>query len=108
MVESTNNTPSKDLQEHELVKSGFVNEIFDKIFIRATLTPEELVLSRINMPNTSVEDLKAMPPTDIKSAMEEVSLKLHPNVVCPEISHVPVYKQNRGAVCGYHMYFNAQ
>ena len=57
MVESTKDTPTEELKNHELVTSGLVNEIFEKIFIRATLTSEELVFSRINMPDTTVKDL---------------------------------------------------
>ena len=110
MVESTAKPEltNQDFSKHELVTSGFIKEILGNIFIRATLTPEELVFSRIDMPNKTIEDLKAMPPTDLKTAMQDISLKPHPNVVCPEICHVPVFKQQRGAVCGYHMYYNAQ
>ena len=74
--------------------SGVVKELIDKIFIRATLTEEELVFSRIDMPNTTIEELKNMPSTDIKSAISEINAKPHPNLSCPGmIYHVPVFKQ---------------
>ena len=85
-----------------------MKETIDKIFIRATLTEEELVFGRVFMPNGSMRDLKKMPPTDIKTAIKEISARPHPNVVCPGmIYHVPVFKQQRGPYCGYHMYYNA-
>ena len=63
-----------DYKNHELVTSGFIEQTINKIFIRATLTHEELVFGRIDMPNVTIKQLKKAPPTDIKSAMAEVSL----------------------------------
>ena len=88
MVESI----GQSYRNHELVTSGFIDQQINKMFIRATLTEEELVFSGIDMPDVTIRDLKKAPPTDIKSAMAEVSLRPHPNVVCPEIYHVPVFK----------------
>ena len=83
--------------------------MLDKVFIRATLTEDELIFSRVSdKGGTSIDELKRTPPTDFLSALSQISAKPHPNTVCPdEIIHIPVFKQQRGPVCGYHMYYNA-
>ena len=111
MVESTNQKlQGIDLSNHELVRSGLVRDMLDKIFIRATLTEDELIFSRVESgAGVDIESLKQTPPTDFLSALSQISAKPHPNTVYPNgIIHIPVFKQQRGPYCGYHMYYNAQ
>ena len=33
---------------------------------------------------------------------------MHENNTCAQLRHLNVYQQNQGALCGFHMYFNAK
>jgi len=45
---------------------------------------------------------------EMKLALKWMQIKLHPNLYCPQLKHLPVLQQNRGPLCGYHALYNAK
>ncbi len=44
----------------------------------------------------------------ISKAISTCGVKLHPNKLSAQIRHLPVLTQFRGALCGFHMYYNVK
>jgi hypothetical protein len=44
----------------------------------------------------------------LAKAIKTCGIKLHPNKLSDQIRHLPVMMQFRGALCGFHMYYNVK
>ena len=85
----------------------FFRQIILDIIPDIAFTDEERIKSRCKA--VFEDDSKQAKPIGlVKDAIDCVGIDLHPNWVCPEISHVPVFQQSKEGLCGYYMYYNAK
>lgn len=49
-----------------------------------------------------------MEPVPISKALKTCGVQLHQNKLCTQVRHLPVLMQFRGALCGFHMYYNVK
>ena len=55
-----------------------------------------------------LQKLKTSAEEQFGPCRKQLNIRYHPNIICPQMKHVPVLPQCRGSLCGFHTLYNAK